>query len=124
VNHLRNLLHELQEIDAVLRVAINDLISADVGQIVFEDLLAKQVNQGLDVLRHLLLVLPCCQLAEVDIGESRLEELDIELIGEEHSEILDGLLHPQVPQDVISQLDNHLHNYQGLTSGIAYFLPR
>ncbi len=110
VDHLGNLLDELEEVDAMLGVAIDYLLSADVRQIILQDLLAEQIDQRLNVLCHLGLVLASRQLREVYLGESRLEELDVELITEKDRHIVDGLCHPQVPQDVISELNYDLHN--------------
>ena len=110
VDHLGDFLYELEQVDTVLGVAVDDLVAADVRQVVLQDLFTQEVDQGLDVLRHLLLVLSRGQLREVDVGEGGLEKLDVELVGEEHSHVLDGLGHPKVAEDVISQLDNHLYD--------------
>jgi hypothetical protein len=80
LNHHRYFLHKLEKVDAMFRVSIDDFFSLDVGQIILKDLLSKQINQSLDVFRHLTHVLSSCQLAEVYFRKGCLEELNIKLI--------------------------------------------
>jgi len=110
IDHLRDLLDQLQQVDAVFGISIDDLVSADVRQIILEDLLTQEVNESLDVFGHLLLILSGSQLAKIDVGEGCLEELDIELVREEYCQVINRLLHAQVSEDVISKLDYHLHD--------------
>lgn len=49
----------------MLWIARNDLIAADVAQIVLENVLGEQVDQSLDVHGHVLLCLCLFQLTEV-----------------------------------------------------------
>ena len=61
----------------MLRVATDNLASLDVAQIVAQDLLREQINQCLNVCSHFFFVGGLLERTEVDIGESRLEELDV-----------------------------------------------
>ena len=64
----------------MLRIAIHNLLAPYVRQVVLQYLLAKEIDQGLDILSHLLLVLSGCQLREIYFREGRLEELNVEFI--------------------------------------------
>ena len=75
-----DVLDELQEADAVLGIAADDLYAAEGAEVHLEHLLAEEVNEKLDVLGHFLLALAWLHLAEVEVWECRLEELDVELI--------------------------------------------
>jgi hypothetical protein len=86
----------------VLRVSIDYLLALNVTEVILKDLFPEQINERLNVLCHLPDVLPRGQLREVDLRESRLEELDVEFVTEEDSNIINRLLHTQVAQDVIS----------------------
>ena len=61
-------------------VARDNLVSADVTQVVHEDLLAEQVNQCLNICCHLLFVLSLFEFAEVKVRECRLEKLNVESV--------------------------------------------
>ena len=53
----------------MLWVSIDDLLTFYVTKIVHEDVGRQEVDQGLDVLSHLLLVLTWLQLAEIVVRE-------------------------------------------------------
>ena len=81
----------------MLWVPVHDFLSLDVAEIILKYLLTKKVNERLNVFGHLSHILPSRQLREIDFRESRLEELNVELITEEYSHVIYGLLHAQVP---------------------------
>lgn len=64
----------------MLGVAMDDLLSLDVGEIIFQNLLTKEVDERLNILRHFVHILTGSQLTEVDLGERSLEELDVKFI--------------------------------------------
>jgi hypothetical protein len=104
-------LDKLKEVDAVLWVPVHDFFSLDVAEIILKYLLTKKVNERLNVFGHLSNILSSRQLREIDFRESCLEELNVELITEEYCDVINGLLHTQVPEDLISKLNYHLHDY-------------
>jgi len=61
--------HQLQQVDAVLGVALHDLLSGDVTQVALQDLRLQQFDQHLQVLSHFLLRLARLDVVEVDLGE-------------------------------------------------------
>ena len=69
---------QLKEIDAVLRIPINDLVARDVAQVALQDLRLEQLDQDLEVLSDLLLTASRLQVVEVDLRERRFEELQVE----------------------------------------------
>lgn len=95
----------------MLWVPVYDFLSLDVAEIILKYLLTKKVNERLNVFGHLSNILPSRQLGEINFRESCLEELNVELIAEEHCYVINGLLHTQVPEDLVSKLDYHLHDY-------------
>jgi hypothetical protein len=111
LKHNRDLLNELKEVYAVFRVAIDYLLSLDVAEVILEDLLTQKVNERLNVFCHFTNVLTCCQLREINLRESSLEKLNVEFVTEKDSNIVDGLLHSQISQYVITQLNDDLHDY-------------
>jgi len=104
-------LDKLKEVDAVLWVPVHDFLSFYVAEIILKYLLTKKVNERLNVFGHLSHILTSRQLREIDFWEGCLEELNVELITEEYCDIIYGFLHAQVPEDLISKLDYHLHDY-------------
>ena len=89
----------------MVRIAACDLHAADVLKIhTFHDLFLQQVNQGLDVLPHLLIGLTRLQLAEVEVRKSRIEILQEEGVREEELQVVHRLLHPEHLQDVVPEL--------------------
>ena len=64
----------------MLRISINNLLSLDVSNIVHEDLGGEQVDEWLDIGSHLLFIIVVLQWAEVEVGECRLKELDVESV--------------------------------------------
>lgn len=95
----------------MLWVTVHDFLSLDVAEIILKYLLTKKVNERLNVFGHLSHILPSRQLREINFRESRLEELNVELITEEYCDVVNGFLHAQVPEDLVSKLDYHLHDY-------------
>lgn len=95
----------------MLRVAIHDLFTLDVTQIMLEYLLFEKVYERLNVFGHLAHILSSIQLGKIDFREGSLEELDVELIAKEYSHVIDWLLNPQISEDVVSQLYDDLHDY-------------
>ena len=85
VHHAGDLLGQLQQVDAVLRIASHDLVSFDVLQVVHQYVLAEHVDEGLNVSRHLIHIVGLLQLAEVVVWEGRLKKLDIKLVPEQKS---------------------------------------
>ena len=75
-------------------------------QVVLEDLLRKEVNQSLDIFRHLLLGLAWLKRAEVNVAKSKFKELDVEGITEKDRHVHYGLLNTQVAKHFIAKLDN------------------
>jgi len=61
--------HQLKQVDAVLRVAFHDLLARDVAEVALEDLALKQFDKHLQVLGHFLLRLTWLQVIEVDLGK-------------------------------------------------------
>jgi hypothetical protein len=104
-------LDKLKEVDAVLWVPVHDFLSLDVAEIILKYLLAKKVNERLNVFGHLSHILTSRQLRKINFWESCLEELNVELITEEYCYIIYGFLHAQIPEDLVSKLDYHLHDY-------------
>lgn len=111
MNHHRDLLNQLEKVDAVLRVAIDYLLTLDVTQVILKDLFSEQIDERLNVFCHLCNILACSQLRKIYLRECSLEELNVEFITEEDRHVIDGLFHTQVPQYFISELDDHLHDY-------------
>ena len=64
----------------MLRVAMHDFISLNVAEIVFQNLLPKQVYERLNVLCHFVHILTLGELTKVNLREGSLEKLDVELI--------------------------------------------
>jgi hypothetical protein len=85
--------------------------------------LTKEVNECLDIFCHLFFILAGSQLTEINLGECRLEELDVELVTKEDSDFINGFLYTQVLQNVVAQLDDYLHNCNCVTR-IPYSLLR
>jgi hypothetical protein len=75
----------------VLRVSVDDFLTLNVVQVVFEDVFTQQVNQSLDILGHLLVGSGFFERGEVDVGESSLKERNVKLIREEHLHIVNWL---------------------------------
>jgi len=73
-------LDKLQQVDAVLRVSMDDLLTSDVREVIFQNLLTKQVDKRLNILCHLGHILASCQLTKVDLRECGLEELNVKLV--------------------------------------------
>lgn len=80
INHDWDFLDELQQIDAVLWVALDDLLTRDVTQIISQYLLAQQVYQGLQVLGHLLFIRGLSYISKIYLREGHLKELQVERI--------------------------------------------
>lgn len=95
----------------MLWVPVYDFLSLNVAEIILKYLLTKKVNERLNVFGHLSHILPSRQLREINFRESRLEELNVELITEEYCDVIYGFLYAQVPEDFVSKLDYHLHDY-------------
>lgn len=110
-DHLWYLLDKLKKIDAMLWVAVHNLNAFDMAQIVLQDLLSKKVDERLNVFGHLFHILTGCKLREIYLRESCLKELNVELITEKHCHIIYRVFNTQIPENVISQLDDHLHDY-------------
>ena len=83
IHHAGDLLRELEEIYAVFRVATDDLIASNMAQIIAENLLREQIDQCLNIHGHFFFVVGLLKRAEVDVGESRLEELNVECVTKE-----------------------------------------
>jgi len=73
-------LDKLEQVNAVLRVAMDDLLSSDVREVIFQNLLTKQVDERLNILCHLVHILAGCQLTKIDLWESSLEKLNVKLV--------------------------------------------
>ena len=80
VHHAGDLLGQLQQVDAVLRIASHDLVSFDVLQVVHQYVLAEHVDEGLNICRHLIFVFGLHQRVKVAVWERRHEKLDVKLI--------------------------------------------
>lgn len=111
LDHLWNLLDKLKKVDAMLRVAAHNLIAFYVTQIILQNLFSKKVNERLNVFGHFFHILACSKLREIYLWESCLEELNVEFITEKHCYIIYWVLNPQIPENIISELDDHFHDY-------------
>jgi hypothetical protein len=80
LNHGRDLLNELEKVDAVLWIAMHYLLSLDVREVVFQNLLTQQVYKRLNVFSHFVHILTLGELTEVNLRESCLEKLNVEFI--------------------------------------------
>lgn len=76
----------------MLRIAIDDFLSTDVAQVVFEYLSTKEINERLNVLCHFLYIFSSRQLTEVDFRKGSLEELNVEFVAEEDGNIVNWIL--------------------------------
>ena len=57
-----------------------NLFSSDVREVIFQNLLTKQVDERLNILCHLVHILSSCQLTKVNLRECSLEELNVKLV--------------------------------------------
>jgi hypothetical protein len=80
LNHGRDLLNKLEKVDAVLWIAMHYLLSLDVREVVFQNLLTQQVYERLNVFGHFVHILTLGELTEVNLRESCLEKLNVEFI--------------------------------------------
>ena len=69
----------------MLRITADNLVTFDVLQIVHQNVLTEHVDQGLNISRHLILIVGLHQLTEVVVREGRLKKLDIKLVPEQKS---------------------------------------
>ena len=59
---------------------MDNLFSSDVREVIFQNLLTKQVDERLNILCHFVHILSSCQLTKVNLWECSLEELNIKLV--------------------------------------------
>ncbi len=59
---------------------MHNLLSFDVWKVIFQNLLTKEVDERLNILRHFVHILTRSQLTKVDLWERSLEKLDVEFI--------------------------------------------
>ena len=59
---------------------MDNLFSSDVREVIFQNLLTKQVDERLNILCHFVHILASRQLTKVNLWECSLEELNIKLV--------------------------------------------
>ena len=91
-------------------IAAHNFFSTDVAEIIIQNFFTQKFNQSLDILSHVFLCLCLLKIAEVEVWERILEELDIELVTGEHLYVVDRLVDAKVCQALISKLQNFLNN--------------
>lgn len=104
----------MKQVDAVLGVAVHNLVASDMAHVVHQDLLAKEINQGLDGLCHLLwldgLILVFKEARKVEIGISHAETLDVESVLKENANVVQLLGLAEVFPDLVSENENSLYD--------------
>lgn len=93
----------------MLRVSINDLFAFNMRKVVLQNFLWEQVNKGLNVFSHLFFGLGFLQRTEINVGESSLEKLNVELIWEENCDVIDGLLNSEICKYLVTEVQNGLN---------------
>lgn len=76
----------------MLGVSVDDFLALNVVEVVFEDVLAQQVDERLDIVGHFLVGRGLLELRKVDVGKSPFKERNVELVREEHLHVFDRLL--------------------------------
>jgi len=71
---------ELEEVNDVLGIAIHDLVALDVLQLHVQDLLPKEVDQRLDVLRNVFLACGPFQLRKVQLRVHHFKKVQVKLV--------------------------------------------
>ena len=95
----------------MLRVSTYDFFSFYVRKIVFENFLAEQIDESLYVFCHFLFGLCLFKGTEIDIWECTFKELNVKLITEKYRNILDGLFHAKIGEDLVSEIQNCLNDF-------------
>lgn len=80
LEHNRDLLNKLKQVNAMLWVAVDDFLSSNVREVIFQNLLTKQVDERLNILSHLIYILTSSKLTKVDLWECSLKELNVKLV--------------------------------------------
>jgi len=76
----------------VFRIAIHDLITTNVREVVLQNFFTQKINESLNIFCHFLLSLCLFQGAEVNIRKCALEELNVKLVAEKDRDVINLVL--------------------------------
>jgi hypothetical protein len=111
----------------MFRVSIYDLITANVWKVILQNFFTQKVNKRLDVLSHFLFCLCFLKWTKVDIWESTLKELNVELVAKKNRNIVNLVFDAQVAKYLITQFKDCLNDYKTeklFTPVTTYFIVR